>query len=144
MTARWELCRDAVSAVVVALTPETDANYLYHDALSDAVLEGASSRRAFWHDPPRWTWMQSQDSTTATLRYEWNLNVILSRGVADIPAFVRSTATESLNIARAILLMSPTLGAQQVLVRGATPTSLGDADEVQMQIALVCEIDEVL
>ena len=145
MTARWTLCRAAVATTIEALIPETLAGKRYHEARSDAVLEGASGFRSFWQDPPNGDEIVQQASETVRLRYEWNLNVLLSRGVADIPDFVDATSTEPLNIMRALLTMTPTEGADAVQVlRFATTTPGGDADEVQVQFALVCEIDEDL
>ncbi len=145
MTARWTLCRAAVAMTIEALIPETLAGKRYHEARSDAVLEGASGFRSFWQDPPNGDEIVQQASETVRLRYEWNLNVLLSRGVADIPDFVDATSTEPLNIMRALLTMTPTEGADAVQVlRFATTTPGGDADEVQVQFALVCEIDEDL
>lgn len=145
MTARWTLCRAAIATTIEALTPETLPSRRYHEARSDAVLEGASGLRAFWQDPPNGGELVQQGAETVRLRYEWNLNVLLSRGVADIPDFVDGTATEPLNILRALLTMTPTEGADAVQVpRFATTTPGGDADEVQVQFALVCEIDEDL
>lgn len=141
---RWEAVRDRIALTVDALVPETDAQCTYHDAASDSVLEGASGRRAHWQDPPAWEWMQSQSDTTARVRYTWQLNLLLSRGVTDIPEFVRACPRESFNIARALLLMDPPPGADAVQVLGAVTTAIGDADTVQIQINLICEVDEDL
>lgn len=144
MTARWVQVRANVAATVDALTPETDANYAYHDAQSDDVLDGTSARRSHWQDPPAVGEIVAQGSTTVRLRYEWSLNLILSRGVASIPDFVAACATEPLNIMRAILVMTPTEGADAVLVPNYKTTAIGDADTVQIQFSLICEVDEVL
>lgn len=144
MTVRWEAVRDAIAVRVDALVPETDANCTYHDAASDSVLEGASGRRAHWQDPPSWEWMQSQSGDTARVRYTWQLNLLLSRGAMSIPDFVRACPRESFNIARAILTMEPPPGADAVQVLGANTTASGDADTVQIQINLICEVDEDL
>lgn len=144
MASRWELMRDAVASAVEALTPETDAGVLYHDADTDSVLQGASGRRAFWQDPPAAEVMTQQDSSTVRVRYSWSLYLLLSRGVATIPEFVQACATEPLNITRALLTMAPTTGADAVLVTGWKTTAIGDADEVQIEINLISEIDEVL
>lgn len=144
MASRWELCRAAVSAAVVALTPETEAAVTYHEAQTDSVLDGVSARRAFWQEPPQAVLMSEQSSDTVTIRYTWALVLILKPALLSKPAFANTLATEPLNISRAILVMAPTLGAQPVIVTSWSVSPGASEDEVEVQIQLLTEIQEIL
>lgn len=144
MASRWELLRDAAAAAVEALVPETDAGVLYHDAESDSVLQGASGRRAFWFGAPAATVMTQQSTDAITVRYEWTLYLLLSRGVATIPEFVAACTTEPLNITRALTTLGPTTGAQPIIVTGWTSADIEGTDEVRIEIAMISEVDETL
>jgi hypothetical protein len=144
VTARWTLLRAAIATTIEGLTPETEPNVLYREARDDSVLQGASARRCFWQDPPAVTWILQQGDASIRGRYEWVLNLVLHRNKVSIPAFTDATATEPLNVMRALLVMPPTTGADAVLVPSYASTTLGDADEVHVQFRLQCEVDEVL
>ncbi len=144
MTSRWPALRDAAAAAIEALTPETDTSVLYVDAESDSVLQGASGRRAFWFGAPAASVMTQQSTDAITVRYEWTLYLLLSRGVATIPAFVAACVTEPLNITRALTTLGPTTGAQPIVVTGWTSADIEGTDEVRIEIAMISEVDETL
>ena len=144
MASRWEDLRAAVTTAVEALTPEDDAGVTYHEAKTDSVLSGVSSRRAFWQEPPQALLMSEQSSDTITIRYSWALVVILRPDIASKPDFADACATEALNITRAILTLAPTTGAQPIIVPSWSVAEGASPDEIEIAINLVSEIQEVL